>query len=404
MIRRFTFHTLWLRPAAGRALVVLLAAALAGSCGGGAENKTGSNGTGQAPPVEDLTASAPLTGLGPESLGGISIEGVAGQVVINADGDRAAGDLRLGMPVELRGRLPAGTSAATAAQITVQNVVSGPLLAIDAAANRLTFPGALVELDANTIIESLPPLASLTPGQAVEVFGIAKPSGGAAATWLATRLAPGTLAPNEVSLLGTVTSIGAQGATVAGLSINSVGAIVSGPPAATSAPGTLALNTTVRVIGAYSQATNSINATRIITGLTPERPDNHVLVLDGLVQSVTAAGRFRLLDTEVRSTLASAQTVQAGQRVRVRGIKQNGVLDASEVQVSAADAAQEFRLSGEIVRNTGDGSIVLRGETIVVSGATVVGGSASDLTSGRRVRVRAHVVAGALVAREVTLL
>lgn len=386
------------------ACVVATLALSMGACGG-ADTKTGSNGTGVAPPVEeDLASSGPITGLGGETVAGLGLQAAAAQVVIDANGNRSLNDLRLGMPAEVRGRIVGNANAATATVINAQSLVSGPLLAIDVGSGRLTLPGVEVDVDSNTIFDGTGPLTALTPGRAVEVYALTRANTSGAAPWLATRVVASSRPANEISLLGTVNAIGNGTITLGNLTVtNATAAVIGSPVSASPAPPVIvSLNGTVRVIGTYSAATNSIVATSVVTGLTPQRLDNSVLALDGIVQSVTGPGQFRLLDTEVRS--AAAANVQPGLRVRVRGPKRNGILEANELTVQPNGAPVEYMLTGEITRVDSAGAIAVRGETVMTLGARLNNGSAADLVAGRRVRILVGVVAGNLVARDIAFL
>lgn len=392
------------RPAVTAAVAILVTA-----CGGGAETKTGSNGTGLSVPPDDITVSARLTGLGPETLGAITIDTPNAQVIINAAGNRSVNDLRLGMPLELSGSVQGTASTATVNRVNAQSVVSAALLSYEVSSGILNFPGVRLETDANTIYDGVGPSTSLMPGTPLEVFALPKSPLDGSLPWRATRVQAGTRAANEISLLGTVSAINVSSLIVSGVQINTTGVTPSafggGSNAVLTSPASIPLNGIVRVTGVIDPATNIINASQLIVGLTPSRPDNSVLVLEGFVQSVSQPGQFRLLDTEVRSTSTEASTIQVGQRVRVRGRKTNGVLDATEVSVAFSNAPIEYTLSGEITGNPRVGSIVVRGETLLISNnTTIAGGGPGDLTPGRRVRLRANAVGGQLVASNVTLL
>jgi Domain of unknown function (DUF5666) len=385
-----------------RSLVGLLLCAALAACGGGAETKTGSGGTGAPLSVDDIVGSGLLSSLGPEISAGQEFDAANAQIALNTDGGRPIADLRLGMPVEIRGRLTQGARFASAATISAQSAVIGPILSIDLAARRVQLPGVSAQIDHNTIFDSIGTLSLLVPGMSLEVFGLPLPQTG---TLLATRVAPGNLAPNQISLLGMVSATGTTSATIAGLTVTNITSnIVSGPIAMSPPPpNVLVANSVVRVTGSYFAATQTIVANQIFNGLTPARPDGAIVVLEGVVESVDANGDFRVAYTSVRGG-ASATPITAGMRVKARGRLQSGVLLASELSVVAADASADYQVSGPIQAIPDSQSLRVRGERIRITGAIFSGGTSADLVVNRQVRLTVQVENGALVARTIRLL
>ena len=169
-------------------------------------------------------------------------------------------------------------------------------------------------------------------------------------------------------------------------------------------PGTLSIveNTRVRVVGAYSSAGNSIAASQIIAGIPIVRNDNTILVLDGVVQSIGANGRFRLNDTDIDTSTANAATLTVGARVQVKGRKTAGVLAATDFRRIAVGEHIQLVAQGDIANFVSIANFTIRGESINATNATFVGGTAANLANGRAVRIKAQVNAGHLEATEVT--
>src|ERR1700741_3179198 len=98
---------------AGNCIAALFLALLAGC---GVETKTGSTGTGIAPPPTQVTAtvSGPINGLGPLGIAGANLEDGATQVLLNTEARRAATELRLGMFTDANARVFRETNAGSA--------------------------------------------------------------------------------------------------------------------------------------------------------------------------------------------------------------------------------------------------------------------------------------------------
>ena len=132
------------------------------------------------------------------------------------------------------------------------------------------------------------------------------------------------------------------------------------------------------------------------------RNDNAIIVLDGVVQSSGANGRFRLNDTEVETTAANAALATVGSRVQVKGRKTAGVLMATDFRRVAAGERIQYVVQGDIANFVSNANFTVRGESINAATATFIGGSAANLANGRTVRIRAQAIAGHLEAIEVS--
>ncbi len=388
-----------------RAIATALMIAVSLSHCGGGDGKTGSNGTGSVPPVEEsLTASGPITTLGPTGIGGTSLDDAGAQLQINSRDARPTEELRFGMFAEAGGGTFMGAAAGgTVRIVSAQSAVVGPITAVNAAARSLTVVTVPVSIDPNTIFDGFAGLATLSPGARVEVYGLPQPPSNNIVATRINLLSPDVSAPVEI--LGVVSGSTINQINIAGLSVSTSSAtllIGGAPPVSLSSGILIAENTRVRVIGVFDAARNGVVATQVIGGLSPLRNDNSVLVLDGLVQSVTAPGRFRLNDADVDAGAVGGGSVVAGARVQVRGRKANGVLTASEFrQIAAADRIT-YVAQGDIANFNSVASFRVRGELFTSVGANIGGGTAADLVNGRRVRIRAVAGAGVLQAIDVT--
>jgi hypothetical protein len=160
----------------------------------------------------------------------------------------------------------------------------------------------------------------------------------------------------------------------------------------------------IRIIGTYDAATNSITANQVISGLNPVRTDNTTIVLDGLVQSVTGPGRFRLNDTDVDASATVAGAIVQGNHVQVRGRKSSGILTASEFRLIRDSDRIEYVVQGDITDYASASAFKLRGESINAISASFTGGSATDLANGKKIRIRGFAGPGQIAATSVTFL
>lgn len=388
-------------------LALLLA--MLGACGGGGETKTGSNGTGvSAPNPEILTAAGPITSLGPTGVGSITFDDAAASINIDSGFQLAPAELRLGMFAEAGGTIVATSSNGTASKVAVQSVVLGPVASVNPAAQQLTILSIPVQADQNTILDGITGVAAITPGMPLAVHALGQPGTNVLKATRLVALAALPAGPATAELVGPATGVTETAFNVAGVRVVSTGSsfVVGGSvvlPSPRPPVSTIAENTRVRVIGNYDPATNTIAATRVIGGLTPVRGDDSIIVLDGVVQSVSAPGRFRLNDTDVDASAAGGATIAAGARVQLSGRKIAGVLAATQVKVLGAADKLQFTVQGPISEFVSLAAFKVRGELIDASLATVSGGTAADLANGRRVLVRCQAGPGKLQATQVTL-
>ena len=400
-----------------------------GGGGGGVETKTGAGGTGDpTPPADALTASGPLSTIGVAGIAATGLDDRASAVFINT-GTQPFTALKLGMVAEVAGTIPTtatSTTAGTATNINAQSGVVGPANALDLVRQKFAVGSLRVHVDQNTIFEGISALSDL--GQQgrdrVEVYGLQMPlnmigDGGLPAI-LATRLisqppvappSPPTAATSTAELLGVATIVSAFNFNLQGMAVFTSGVTNVTTPTGTL-PGTASIveNTRVRVVGnlfppaGFAVPRYSIGASQIVAGIPIVRNDNTIIVLDGIVQSINASGRFRLNDTDVDTTAANAATITVGSRVQVKGRKTAGVLTATDFRRIAAGERILFVVQGDIANFVSTANFTVRGESISASTATFIGGTAANLVNGRTVRVKAQAIGGHLEAIEVSLL
>ena len=382
------------------ALLPLLLAA----CGGGAETKTGSNGTGVAPPPELGVTSGPIAGLGPLDVAGARLDDATTVVLVNTSATQTSAELRLGMFADAAGNVVLGIAAGAATAANAQSLVRGPVTRVDAAAQSLSVLSLPVRVDQNTLLDGVNGIGDIVLGDSTEVYGLKLP--GNAGT-LATRLVVRRPAVgNEVELLGTVGNLNASSLVADGVQVSlasvQVGVASPGGVQFSAAPvNALVPGALVRVIGTYNTETGVVMATRIATGFAPARPDTRLVYIEGFVREFAGVGRFKVGDLDVDASGTTAALAE-GARVKVRGRMQGNVLRADQLSVVPPGTRIEFILEGTVSSYTSIGSFSLRGERVDASQAQFVGGAAANLQDGRRVRVKGVAGPGRLTASEVT--
>ena len=374
--------------------------------GGGADTKTGFGGTGDPNPLADvLNASGPLTTVGTAGIGATGLDDRASSIFINTQAGQSFTALKLGMVAEVAGTIPTtatSTTAGTAANIVAESAVVGTISAVDVANARLTVAPLTVQVDQNTIFEGSSSFASMAVGNRIEVYGVPQAE---SKTVLATRIISLSATAGTIELLGIATNVTAFQFSLQGVTVSTASASSVVTPTGT-VPGTTSIveNTRVRVIGTYSAISNSISANLIVAGIPVTRADNAIIVLDGVIQSVGANGRFRLNDTDVDPPAANAASATVGARVQVKGRKSAGVLTATDFRLIAVGERIQYVVQGDIANFISAANFTVRGESINASTATFIGGTAANLANGRTVRIKAQTTNGHLVATEVTLL
>ena len=423
-----TIHRLSSRTKRGQPLTVFFIAlgmtflmSACGGGGGGVDTKTGSGGTGDpTPPADTLIASGPLSAVGVAGIAATGLDDRASAIFINTQGGQSFNALKLGMVAEVTGTIPAtstGTTPGIATNINVQSAVVGRVTILDPNNQRLSIgfvqdQGLLsVQVDQNTIFDGFNNLANLSVFNRVEVYGVAQAE---SKSILATRLIllPG-IADSQTELLGTATAVTAFQLFVQSVQV-AMAAVTSVTTPAGIVPGITSVveNTRVRVVGPLTGSglpTGQIpfyimNANQIVAGIPVVRNDNSIIVLDGIVQSINASGRFRLNDTDVDTTAANAAAITVGSRVQVKGRKVAGVLTATDFRRIAAGERIQYVVQGDVANFASPANFTVRGETINASTATYIGGSAGNLVNGRNVRIKAQVIGGHLEAIEVSFL
>lgn len=383
LLHRFNLNraSAWLR--AGALMFIL------GGCGGGVD----SGGTGGAPTY----ASGPITGSGSIFVNGVRFDDTSASVS-DEDGTRNRSELKLGMVVEVRGSIidsSSGTPTSTASSISLHSELVGPLDATPApGATSLQVFGQTVDVTATTVFDDslTGGAAALVAGDVVEVYGLLDSLTG---SYVATRVERKSSPANEFRIRGRVASLSTAQRTF------SLGGRFISYAGTTDVPANLSDGLLVRVRVNTTPSSGVWSATRVRSGTPSPEDGSHAQVV-GLVNAFTSISQFSVDGVAVSTTgttlFPDGTTFGVGDRVEVEGRMSAGVLVADKVELESASGANEFDFRGPIENvNSGNQTITVRGVTISYAGAVEFrpsGTSASDLSQGDNVEVKASLVNG----------
>lgn len=374
-------------------LLVSCAAVLAVGCGGG----VGNGGTGitddgggigtiiKLPPTGPGFLHGPVTGLGPLMVDGVRVEHLWG-LVEDDDGNRIDPlELQLGMVVSVEGSPIVNGAIDIADTIIVHTDLHGQVTtAYDPATRRVGVLGQVVQVDANTVIDTLRGgLDDLGVGREVVVSGLLDPVTG---VYLATRISAGD--GGEIFLTrGAIADVDTAAATLRiGAQVFDYGGLALPPLFGAGQIVRVRFDPTPTAAGHWV-------ATAVEDGSDPPQ-EGYVGDWRDVVGSVIGEPGFFYagglpVDASTARFLPAGTPIAPGMRVQVFGAIKDGVLVAYEVDVLAAgDAGAQvgdaFTIAGRLstkIDGRGHTFSLLGAMVIDYSSASFVGGSADDLDS-----------------------
>lgn len=375
-------------------LALLLLATVLPGCGG-----VDSGGTGQT--VESpTTSSGRVSGLGSVILNGVRFDDSQATVLDDDGVAHPASDLRLGMVVEVQGRLRGNSAQGTASQIQFGHEIAGPVESVDAPGSQLVVLGQTVQVDVDTLFDGYAAgLADVLAGQLVAVHGFYDPGAG---RYTATRIERRTSLA-QYTLRGRIS--GLQGPPVRNFFIGA--ALID--YAGVASPPTLANGLSVRVSLSTTQVSGRWVASSVHTSQR-NFPENNEAELEGYVSGFVSSANFLVAGVPVDASRAGVSVrhgtladLADGVRVEVEGFVQGGVLVASVVDFKRG-GQQEFELHGPIESvDLGARTLVLRGVTVAWDGSTqFAAGTEAELVVGAPLDVRGAPAGGVrLLARSI---
>jgi Domain of unknown function (DUF5666) len=377
-----------------RVCAALLACAALLGCGGVGEEGTG---------IQPASASVGvLQGISDQrvTVNGVSYERSQASVT-DAFGQPLAPDsLRLGMWLEVLGRVDEAGDKGVAESIRVRPAARG--VVSGTAPGSVTLFDSTVRLGNGTVFDGPVSVSNLVAGDVVEVHGPLSNAAGDVSASRIEKLDAAPVVPPVFELRGRVSQIDTMQQTllVGRRSVSYANATV-----------TLRAGLTQGLMVRVSAAAAPVAGTPwAVDRLTNELalPDNlGFLYTEGFVDELQAGPLFQLEDLAVDASQANGKfdVTANGQRVAVVGALSKGVLKAKSVVVVQPGEPVIFTLAGAVTEFVSPASFKLRGVPVDASGANFVApASAAGLANDLRLRVKGTVLGRRLIASQVELL
>jgi hypothetical protein len=278
------------------------------------------------PPGVSGFSKGVITAKGSIFVNGVEFDLSGASIMINgAPGTEA--DLRVGMQVEVKGKIDDASSTGIAAEVHFDGSLKGPIDAPIVAPNLIVL-GQTVITDSNTVFESLPlGLGDLAQGDVVEVAGMADDSGHILATHIEKTGSPTLEISGVVSspAAGTFVLTPLNGGVA--LTVNYTGALDAG----------ITTGTTVEVkfvLANWTSGTKTIatTAASIEAKMELEPADGDRAEVQGFVTGLSGS-TFTVEGISVNAGSLSLAGIANGTKVEAEGSFTSGVLYAEKIQI-----------------------------------------------------------------------
>lgn len=377
-------------------------------CGGGAPGDTQANGSGVGTGGTGSYTNGPVSGLGSIIVNNVRYGVDSARIRRDDDSEGSASrdpaELKLGMMVEVQGSgvtpasTPGATPVASASTVRYGSVLVGP-----AANVVINLDGSLsfkvhqqrVNANARTVVEGV-----LTSGVDVEVHGLIDATG----VYTATRIDVLSSQPAVYKMVAYVSSVSSlpypehvhvgQAAALQSIDYSALpgGLPVGVGPAAR-----------IRVWFNPTLSAGAWVATRIVVD-QPLVEDVDEASVEGLVTQLPDASGLMKVDGQLVNVrgITSAMALTLGERVRVEGRLQAGVLIASELEGGRELEEEESgtELHGQISQVTAQ-TFVVRGVTVAYTSGDVHDNRTLQEGDCVEVHGRGYNNAGQLIAAEI---
>ncbi|HEX5355588.1 MAG TPA: DUF5666 domain-containing protein [Aquabacterium sp.] len=344
-------------------------------CGGGESGDTQANGSGVGSGGTGSYTNGPVSGLGSIIVNNVRYDVDTARIRRDDDSEASASrdpaELKLGMMVEVQGSgvTPASTAGATpvatASTVRYGSVLVGPAanvtINLDGSLASLTVHQQRVNANARTVVTRIP-----TFGDHVEVYGLLDASG----VYTATRVEVSSSTPMTYKMVGYVSAVTDRVIYVGQSTV--LQAIDY-----TSLPGGLpaGVGATARIRAWFSPTLSggAWVATRIVVD-QPLVEDIDEASVEGLVTQLPDASGLMKVDSQLVNVRGIIMTTSLtpGERIRVEGRMQSGVLIATELAAGSALEQEESgtELHGQISQVTAQ-TFVVRGVTVAYTPSVV---------------------------------
>jgi len=384
-------------------------------CGGGGG---GGSDTGSTTPPASVTgvSQGQIEGFGSVFVNGVEWETDSVEIEIEGSSGFSESDLQIGMLVKVEGNLDTGGITGTAATISFDDNLEGPISSITTSSTGsvktlLVMGQTLIVENGVTFFDNNDPtftFAVMVVGNVVEVSGSTSFDGSIRATFIekkADNLAA-FLATDDLEIQGVVAGLAGNTFQINGLTVNFAGV--------TPRNGTLANGVLVEVKGNVLVG-NTLTATDVevkpaglgVDGIDEAKVKGFVTNLNTAAQTFEVNGQQ--VDYSTAAFIGGPETeLLDGTQVEAEGPIVTGVLQAEKVKF---EENIKFEANAATV-NAGTGSLTLEdltGITVVVDDALTefepAGSDLSDIVIGNEVKIRARKSSGGtIVAIELEIL
>ena len=386
-----------------------------GSGGGGGSDSTDDGGS--TPPASTTNVSqGQIEGFGSVFVNGVEWETDSVEIEIEGSPGFSESNLQIGMLVKVEGNLDTGGTTGTAATISFDDNLEGPISSITAsstgsAKTLLVMGQTVIVVNGVTFFDNNDPtftFASMVVGDVVEVSGSTNFDGSIQATFIEKKAddLAAFLATNDLEIQGVVAGLAGNTFQINCLTIDFTGV--------TPSDGVLANGVLVEVKG-NALAGNTLTATSVEVkpmGLGVDDIDE--AEVEGFVTNLnTAAQTFavngQLVDYATAAFFGGTEAeLLNGTKVEAEGPIVSGVLQAEKVEFKDSI---KFEANAATV-NVGAGTLTLEdlaGITVVVDDALTelepAGSTLNDIVIGNEVKIRARDGSGGdIVAIELEIL
>lgn len=335
------------------------------ACGGGGQQSAGIDGRGNPTPTVAVVSRGTVTGFGSIIVNGLTFDTDVATFGIDGRGGTQA-DLSVGHVVTVQGVIDEDGTAPVANVVTFDDVVEGPISAIDPAAQTLTVLGQLIQVDADTSFDddiSPASLDGLNLTDTIEVSGFRRADGSVSATRIERRLAAG-----ELEVTGTISNLAGTSFDINGFVVDFSAAMLQDFPGGSPENGQL-----VEAKGDSLGGSGELLATQLEYKGGNLGTDGDRAELEGFVTRFTSATDFDVENVPVTTNAqtvfenGSAADLALNRKVEVEGdINAAGVLVASKVEIKLSG----FIRAESLVEDVQADQLTVLGIVIQVNAAT----------------------------------
>ena len=374
------------------------------ACGGGSDTMTAGIDARGGPATAGVVSRGAITGFGSIIVNGVRFDTSASSFEIDGSSGTQA-DLSVGDVVTVRGTVDADGINGTASSVTFDDVVEGPVSAVDLVASTITVLGQLVVIDADTSFDdsiSPPSIDGIAVGDIVEVSGLRRADGSIGATRIEAKPAGG-----EFEVTGTVSDLSGTTFQIESLVVDFSGAMLFDFPGGGPANGDL-----VEARGTMLGPNDELIADRV--ELKNDLQDVDVQIeIEGFITRFVSSSDFDVagftvaIDGSTVFEFGSIADLSLNSRIEVEGVVDaNGVIVATRITIKPAGS---IRIEG-LVDAVDASSVTMFGVRVDANAATRIEDKSSadmepfalsDINVGDYLETRAFESAGDVVATRI---